>query len=197
MQVATLIALVVYVWKTWEMAAATRRAAEASTSTVEEMKLARREASAPRLAIYFASPSTSISEIVIENFGDTTATNVRFEFTPPLASSDKDDRGVQFFETPKTLPPHSRLRHAFDLWPEYFEANLPKRYDVKVRFQRLGEAEVQRRTSWMRVPLNTTRPGTYSACTNSLAVSSSLPRGSSAFSRRCSQLREAQRRDET
>jgi hypothetical protein len=142
-QTLTLIALIAYVWKTWEMADATRKAAEAAASSVEEMRRGRREASDPRVAVYFASPSSSLSEIVIENFGETTATNVTFDFVPPLQSSENHAFGVQFFATPKTLPPRSRLQHAFDTWPEYFDAKLPKKYEVRVRYQRLGEDVVR------------------------------------------------------
>lgn len=48
-QAATLVALVVYVWKTWEMATATRDAASASARAIEEARQARAEALAPRV----------------------------------------------------------------------------------------------------------------------------------------------------
>lgn len=38
-QVFTLLALIITVWKTWEMAVATQKAANATAATVEEMRL--------------------------------------------------------------------------------------------------------------------------------------------------------------
>ena len=91
-QVATFIVVAIYVWKTWEMASATRKAAEATARSVEESRLTRREASDPRVAIFFASPASSVAEIVIENYGETTATSVTFDFTPDLQASEHRGR---------------------------------------------------------------------------------------------------------
>lgn len=136
-QVLTLIAIGIYVWKTAQMATATRDAAEASVATVKEMRTARREATAPRLALYFASPSTHLAEIVLENAGETTAADVTCSFDPPLRASDREQYAHRFFETPKVLPPRSRMAHAFDSWPSYFGAKLPLQYNVTIRYRRI------------------------------------------------------------
>jgi hypothetical protein len=138
-QVATLIALIIYVWKTWQMAGATRSAAEASATSVEEMRVARREASDPRLAIYFMTPSTMLAEIIIENAGESTAVDVTFEFSPPLRASQNEQLAIQFFQSPKTIPARAKMRHAFDSWPGYFEAKLPLKYQVLIQYRRIGE----------------------------------------------------------
>ena len=61
-QILTLVALVIYVWKTWEMASATRRAAEASAAAVREAIDARLEALAPRILVYFGYESLHLAE---------------------------------------------------------------------------------------------------------------------------------------
>lgn len=137
-QLAGLVALIVYVWKTWQMASATRDAAQAAAASVEEGRETRREASAPRLDIYFANPEGTLAEIVIENFGDSTATDIRLKFEPPLTSST-GDTAVRFFDSPKTIQPRSKLVHAFDSWPTYFEKRCPRQYEVQIEFRRLDE----------------------------------------------------------
>ena len=132
-QVATLLALIVTVWKTWEMAVATQKAANATTATVEEMRKARESASAPHIVVYLASPGSNIAEIIVENFGEGTARDIQFKIEPPLQSSLSKDIG-QFFESPKWLPPRSRLSHALDAWSSYFASDYPRKYTVKVDY---------------------------------------------------------------
>lgn len=143
-QVAGLIALIVYVWKTWEMATATTRAATATTQTVEEMRAARENASAPRVVVYFASQRPPFAEVVLENFGDGTATDVLCTFDPPLRTARGREAG-EFFKTPKTLPPRARLAHAFDSWVEVFgNDTAPKQYVVTVTYRGLGAERTYR-----------------------------------------------------
>lgn len=134
-QIGTLIGLIVYVLKTWHMASATERAAKAASETVAEMQRARIEALAPRVLVYFSSPDSHLANIVIENLGQSTATDVRLTFVPPLVSSLQPS-DLSFFSTPKVLPPRFRLVHLFDSWPQYFGKKLPERYDVTVTYRR-------------------------------------------------------------
>lgn len=127
-------ALVVYVWKTWDIAKATRDAAKASASSIVEMRAAREAASAPHVAIYFSAASAQFAEIVLENFGDGTAADVACDFNPPLQSTLNGDP-AQFFSVPKWLPPRSRLSHGFDTWMRYLKSDLPRKYDVHVRYK--------------------------------------------------------------
>ena len=132
-QIATVVALVLTVWKTWEMAIATQKAAKATADTVEEMRLSRESASAPHIVVYLASPSDNIAEIIIENFGEGTARDIQFNIRPPLQSSLSTDIG-RFFETPKWLPPRSRLSHALDVWSSYFASDHPRQYTFNVNY---------------------------------------------------------------
>jgi len=134
-QVATLIFLMVYVWKTWEMATATRSAAEASSAAAIEAKEARMEALAPRLMVYFSPDQIQLAEVVVENIGAGTAANVKITFEPPLQASSKQLDVNRFFETIKPIfPPRYRLLHGIDTWASYLGAKLPMRYDVRVTY---------------------------------------------------------------
>lgn len=134
-QVATLIFLMVYVWKTWEMATATRAAAEASSAAAIEAKEARIEALAPRLMVYFSSEQIQLSEVIVENIGAGTAANVQITFEPPLQASSKNLDVNRFFETVKPIiPPRYRLVHGIDTWTSYLSAKLPMRYEVRVTY---------------------------------------------------------------
>jgi hypothetical protein len=134
-QVATLVFLIIYVWKTWEMAAATRAAAEASAKAAIESKEARLEALAPRLMVYFSPEQIQLAEVVLENIGAGTASNVRITFDPPLKASSSGFDANLFFETVKPIiPPRYRLVHGIDTWSSYLNADLPKRYDVRITY---------------------------------------------------------------
>lgn len=52
-QIPTLIALILYVIKTWQMASATRKSAEISARTLDEMRAARDSETAPYVVAYF------------------------------------------------------------------------------------------------------------------------------------------------
>lgn len=132
-QIATLIGLGLTVWKTWEMAIATQKAAKATADTVEEMRISRESASSPHIVVYLASPSDNIAEIIVENFGEGTARDIQFNISPPLQSTLSKDIG-RFFETPKWLPPRSRLSHALDVWSSYFASDYPRQYIFKVDY---------------------------------------------------------------
>lgn len=156
-QVATLLAVIVYVWKTWHIATATKDAAKATEraarateqsaiatqASVDELRAARREASDPKVYVYAATSRGYLFELVVENTGQSTATDARFEFSPALTASQHGDHVKGFFEVAHTLPPGSRRVHVVDGWPSYFGAGLPERYEVSVSFRRLGEADVR------------------------------------------------------
>jgi hypothetical protein len=69
LQVFSLIFLIIYVIKTWEMASATRAAAEASNRAVEHEREARLEALAPRVLVYFDGSSDFGSDCYPERRG--------------------------------------------------------------------------------------------------------------------------------
>lgn len=69
-QFLSLIFLIIYVIKTWEMAAATRVAAEATQGSVAEMREARDQQTAPYIIVYFDVPfGTSLIYLVVKNIG--------------------------------------------------------------------------------------------------------------------------------
>lgn len=136
-QIVTLAALVVYVWKTWEMASATRTAAEASASAVKEAIDARLEALSPRVFVYFANDDTHLAEIVLENRGQGTAADLEVHFEPPLKASQGSWDPNRYFETPKPLfKPGSQVKQSLDTWPSYLGAtDTPRRYTATVRYR--------------------------------------------------------------
>lgn len=134
-QLGTLIALVIYVVKTWQMASATAAAAKASAESASEMKLSREAASAPRVSLYFRTLDAYLAYIVLENRGESTAEDVRMTFQPALQSS-LGASSLSFFDTPKVLPPRTEIAHGFDVWHQYFGQNLPLRYTVEVSYKR-------------------------------------------------------------
>lgn len=71
-EAATLIAVIVYVWKTWSMA--------------REMRLSREEQSKPYIVCYFEhnKDARNCYDFVIKNFGNSMAFDVRLVFLPEL-----------------------------------------------------------------------------------------------------------------
>ena len=124
----------IYVWKTWHIAESTQVAAESSAKSVEEMQRSREQQLEPRVVVYFSSASSTLAEIVIENFGGGAAAEVQCTFSPKLQSTLAGDVAL-FFTTPKWLPPSARLNHAFDTWPRYISSSLPRTYSVAVSYK--------------------------------------------------------------
>ena len=134
-QILTLAAIAVYVWKTWEMASATRRAAEASAAAVKEAIDARLEAMAPRILVYFGADELQWAEVVVENRGQGTAIDLSIHFDPPLQGSQSHWNPNRYFERPKAVfPPGYRIAQSFDSWPSYFSAATPRKYEVTVTY---------------------------------------------------------------
>jgi hypothetical protein len=132
-QAATLIALVVYVWKTWEMASATRDAASASSRAIEEARQARAEALAPRVLVYLNQSELTNAQVVIQNAGAGTATDLQITFEPPLQSSHGWEVNRYFKTAKPILPPGARIEHVFDTWASYLNSELPRTYKVGIR----------------------------------------------------------------
>lgn len=132
-QAATLVALIVYVWKTWEMASATRDAASASSRSIEEARQARAEALAPRVLVFFNQSELTNAQVVIQNAGAGTAKDLHISFDPPLQSSHGWEVN-KYFETAKPiLPPGARIDHVFDKWASYLKSELPRTYNVRIQ----------------------------------------------------------------
>jgi hypothetical protein len=135
-QLLTLAALVVYVWKTWEMASATRSAAEANAAAVKEAIDARLEAMAPRILVYFGAEELQSAEVVVENRGQGTAVDLSIQFDPPLKASTPNWNPNRYFETPKPVfPPGYRIKQFLDTWPSYFGAETLRNYAVTLAYK--------------------------------------------------------------
>ncbi len=134
-QIATLAVLLIYVWKTWEMAAATRRAAEAAEQTLKEARESRIEELAPAILVYFDSSPHGGAEIVIENAGRGAAAEVSLTFDPLLQTTQPHDTDRFFDATQSLIPPGYRIAQLFDVWPALLASDLPKSYAVTVRYR--------------------------------------------------------------
>ncbi len=138
-QILSLIFLIVYVIKTWEMASATRKAAEATEKSVVEMRETRDQETAPFIVVYFDIPMESrIIYLVVKNIGRTVATQVKLTFTPALRSSN-DKRlleEVGFIKNGiEAMPPNYEIRTLIDSSPAYFgKEDLPLKYNVEITY---------------------------------------------------------------
>lgn len=138
-QIFTLIALVIYVKKTWDMADSTEK-------SVNEMKEARDQESAPYVLVYFDFCDHEMY-LVVENAGKGLAKDVSFDFEPSLVNS----RGTKISELSLlkdgigSIPPKYQIRHFFDMSFSYFEKNLPIKYKVKTSYY--GGLKDEKRTS--------------------------------------------------
>lgn len=135
-QVATLVALILYVVKTWHMATATRRAAEASAATLNEMQATREAESRPYVAV-FTQPyevEPRAIDIVVHNYGRTAAHDIRVKFDPELRSSWPEviENVVFLAEGIAFLPPGATMQTTFDVIPDESETGIPREYTATV-----------------------------------------------------------------
>jgi hypothetical protein len=153
--VASLVALIVYVVKTWHIAGATARAAAATeaaaTATAQsarvservlaEMQQAREFESAPYVIAYFdIPPSAPLVYVVAKNIGRSAARDVRLEFDPPIISklSSGEVSTLPTFLTDGVpfMPPDFEMRSI--LWSalDVFrgESGIPQGYKVTVSY---------------------------------------------------------------
>ena len=146
LQAATLIALIVYVKKTWEMASATRLSAEVAEKTLQEMKNARDQEIAPYVVAYFdLTPAHRIIHLVIKNIGKSMATDVVVAFDPPTPDGDITGRVKEVIgHTIPSLPPDYEIRTIFDSFLSYMEAQYPLSYRVQVSYN--GGVSAERRS---------------------------------------------------
>lgn len=131
-QILSLIFLIIYVIKTWQMASATKESAKISEMTLHEMKETRDEEYAPYVVIYF-DYSKQVMELVIKNIGKTIAKNVRLQFDPNLINSQEEKFDSLINEKIDSIPPGYEIRSFFDLSHSYFQKkSSPLKYTVKI-----------------------------------------------------------------
>ena len=140
-QVLTLIALIIYVAKTWEMASATRKAAEATEQSVTEMKETRDQQTRPYVIAYFmVKEGTGLIYLILKNIGQGVARNVRFSFDPPLITSSETINQMlakMSFVTEgiQSMPPGYELKTLFDSTVSYLNnEELPQKYKVRISY---------------------------------------------------------------
>ncbi len=138
-QILSLIFLIIYVVKTWEMASATRKAAEATEKSVIEMRETRDQETAPFVIAYFDTQTESgLIYLVVKNIGRTVANQVKLTFTPALQSSGPNRRldEVGFITNGiESMPPNYEMRTLVDSAAAYFgKKELPLKYDVEIRY---------------------------------------------------------------
>lgn len=137
-QILSLIALIVYVIKTWHMASATKKSAEAAQRTLDELKETRDQETAPYVVTYFeASPESHIIFLIVKNIGKTTARDVKLRFDPHLKSSNQgiDMDMVSLIKSGiASMPPGYQIRTVFDSAISYFHANLPFHFTATISY---------------------------------------------------------------
>jgi hypothetical protein len=134
-QILSLIALVVYVYKTWEMASATRKSAELSEKTLFDMREGRDQETAPYVIAYFDVPyGTNTIYLIVKNIGKTMAHNIKLEFDPPVPESRHTPYLTKLFDASiPSMPPSYEIKTIFDTW-EYFEAGKVLRFNIKISY---------------------------------------------------------------
>lgn len=133
-QIASLVFLIIYVIKTWEMASATRKAAEATEKSVLEMREQRDTEIAPYVIAYLdgQGPINAMLYLVIKNTGKTVAKNVKVIFDPPLQTIFPDflikvlpPNGIP------SIPPGYEIKTTLESFATYKKTG-PMAFDVTV-----------------------------------------------------------------
>lgn len=163
-QIASLVFLIVYVIKTWEMASATRKAAEATEKSVTEIRETRDQETAPFVIAYFdVQTESSLIYLVVKNIGRTVATQVKLTFTPSLRSSN-DNRllgEVGFIKNGiESMPPNYEIRTLVDSSVAYFgKKEIPLKYDVEITCY--GGLESKKRVTNLQLDLSANKGISY------------------------------------
>ena len=156
-QLLSLIALVVYVIKTAEVAQGTWKSAQAMDRSVAEMVEDRDQQIAPYVVVFFDHQTDSpIFDLVIKNTGRTAARDVEVTFEPPLQTSLKnyDIEQLAFIhQVIPTLPPEYEIRASVDVIDNALKSvTLSKQYCVKVTYS--GGIKAEKREAEYILDLN-------------------------------------------
>lgn len=137
-QIVTLIALIAYVIKTWEMASATKESAKSAENTLLEMRETRDQESAPYVVVYFDVPyAKSLVYLVIKNLGKSIAIDIRLSFEPSLQTSDIGNlENLSLFQKGiASLAPAQEIRVLLDTTIAFFgNPGLPLIYSVEITY---------------------------------------------------------------
>src|ERR1041385_3852146 len=146
-QCASLIALIVYVIQTWEIASATKKAAEASETSaalskemIAEMKAARLQEIAPHVIVFIDMPHDDnwMLYFVIKNTGRTIARDIKIKFDPPLMTGIGEKvRPLDIYllrEGISSLAPGQEIRTPLDAFSAYTRDKLPTVYKASLTY---------------------------------------------------------------
>jgi len=159
-QLATLIAVIIYVWKTWQLAIATKnladitkdmsaatqesakatlKSAKVAEDTLQELRESRDQESAPYVMVYFEIPTgRSVIYLVVKNVGKTTANDIKFSFIPRLQSGTKGvniDNIWLIKNGLASLAPGEERRTFFDSTIGLFKSpDTPLQYTVNISY---------------------------------------------------------------
>lgn len=104
---------------------------------LDEARTLRREQTRPFVVVYF--DVNWLTDLVIENVGNTVAHDVQVEFSPQLASTRQQPwswEGSSIMQNGiPTLPPGKLIRFSFDNIIDLLNSDLPKRYEVTVTYK--------------------------------------------------------------
>lgn len=156
-QITSLVFLIIYVIKTWEMASATRKAAEATEKSVLEMRETRDQETAPFVIAYFdIQMESNLIYLVVKNIGRTVASQISLTFTPELQSSNTSHpiSEVGFIKNGiDSMPPNYEIKTIVDSINVYFSnEDLPFKYNVEITYY--GGIESKKRTSKQQLDLS-------------------------------------------
>jgi uncharacterized protein YoxC len=135
-QALTLIALIIYVWKTWSMADATSKVACASEKSICEMRLSREEQAKPKVVCYFEHnrARSHAYDFVIKNCGYSAAFNVRLVFSPQLERYRPSMIQPVKEKTFKIMAPGYEWRTFWDSFPGQDKSLMPDEFIANVSY---------------------------------------------------------------
>ncbi len=135
-QIPTLIALIIYVIKTWEMASATRKSTEIAEKSLHEMREQRDAEIAPYVVAYLDGQGAinGILYLVIKNTGKTVAKNVKIVFDPPLQTKFPDLlEKVLPPDGISSIPPNYEIKTTLDNFVTYKKSG-PMAFTVTITY---------------------------------------------------------------
>jgi hypothetical protein len=106
---------------------------------LNEARELRRAQAQPYVAVFAeeASPRSLAYDLVIKNFGNTAARDIRVEITPPLTRSSQDTTEPQAVDLPEIIPvlvPGQEWRTLWDISFRRLALDLPSAHKVCVTF---------------------------------------------------------------
>jgi len=137
-QIITLIALIIYVIKTWQMASATRDAAEASQKTLITIEQENENEKRPLVDVAILIRRSKVFEFLITNRGRTTAHDLRIEMEPPFPDDLENKKLAQnkvFENGLRSLHSGVELCTFFSSSVTYLKSEKPREFIAHVAYK--------------------------------------------------------------